>query len=78
AGSTVLPAAVRDFIYRLTFRNRGGLVSPIPLELGFEDGSRQRVTLPAQIWRADPTTAHWRVVTAKPLAYALIDPDNVT
>lgn len=72
-----LAADPRHF-YRLSFRNIGGLVSPIPLSLRFADGSRARVTIPVQVWRRDPLKIEWRYVSAKALSAVEIDPDGAT
>lgn len=39
--------------YRITIENDGGLVMPIWMDLSFEDGRVERVTLPADAWRMD-------------------------
>ncbi|WP_114394523.1 M1 family metallopeptidase [Oleisolibacter albus] len=44
----------KDFVYFLSFRNKGGLVMPLPLTLTFEDGATEDLLIPAEIWRLDP------------------------
>ncbi|TXI85464.1 MAG: M1 family peptidase [Crocinitomicaceae bacterium] len=39
--------------YELTFSNKGGLVSPIIIEATFEDGSKEVIKIPAEIWKMD-------------------------
>ena len=39
-----------DF-YQLDFKNVGGLVMPLILEFKFEDGSKEEVRIPVEIWR---------------------------
>ncbi|MEO0548582.1 MAG: M1 family aminopeptidase [Pseudomonadota bacterium] len=43
----------REF-YVLEFSNIGGLVMPIILGLEFDDGAKERVYIPAEIWRRSP------------------------
>jgi aminopeptidase N len=41
----------QPFIYFVDFTNIGGLVSPIPLVMHYEDGSSRELMIPAEIWR---------------------------
>jgi hypothetical protein len=41
----------KDYFYELTFSNLGGLVMPIILEFTFEDNTKERIQIPAEIWR---------------------------
>ena len=45
--------AEQPFIYFVDFENIGGLVSPIPLVMHYEDGSSRELMIPAEIWRRD-------------------------
>lgn len=38
-------------IYEITFKNAGGLVTPIVIEWTYKDGSKETETIPAEIWR---------------------------
>lgn len=40
----------RHFL-KVEFENIGGLVTPLPLVLHFADGSKESITIPAEIWR---------------------------
>ncbi len=51
--------------YVLDFSNHGGLVMPIILELEFEDGSKDNMYIPAEIWRRSPKAVSKLVVTEK-------------
>ena len=53
-----------------------GIVMPVPLRLDFLDGSSERLKLPAQIWRNDAAEARALVWRAKPIARAILDPDD--
>jgi hypothetical protein len=60
------------------FENRGGLVSPLIVELQFEDGSKQLVRIPAEIWRRDTRRTSKLFVSDKPLASVRFDPYRET
>ncbi|WP_286232925.1 M1 family metallopeptidase [Thalassotalea sediminis] len=51
--------------YVLDFTNKGGLVMPIILELSFEDGSKEMMRIPAEIWRRSPKAVSKLIVTEK-------------
>ncbi|AEP31682.1 M1 family metallopeptidase [Brumicola nitratireducens] len=51
--------------YVLDFSNHGGLVMPIILELEFEDGTKDNMYIPAEIWRRTPKAVSKLVVTEK-------------
>ncbi|MEE2681692.1 MAG: M1 family metallopeptidase [Planctomycetota bacterium] len=38
------------------FRNHGGVVTPLPLELTWADGTTESVMLPAEVWKRNPRT----------------------
>lgn len=62
--------------YILEFSNRGGLVMPIILELAFKNGTKQNLTLPAEIWRRSPEKVSKLIVTDKKqeLVSVVVDP----
>ncbi|MBL8267045.1 M1 family metallopeptidase [Steroidobacter sp.] len=64
--------------YWLRFRNVGGVVMPILLDLTFDDGSTETVRIPAEIWRRSAREVTWQYVTAKTLSVAEIDPRQQT
>ena len=63
--------------YVLEFSNVGGLVMPIILQLEFADGSKERMHIPAEIWRRNPHTVRKLLVfeKAKELASVVVDPN---
>ena len=65
---------VKDNFYRFTFRNKGGLVMPVILQMEFTDASRETVRIPAEIWRRNSQQVTWQFVTPKELKQAEIDP----
>jgi len=63
--------------YVLNFTNRGGLVMPIILGLAFKDGSREKLTIPAEIWRRNAREVAKLLVypKGKELVEVVVDPD---
>jgi hypothetical protein len=43
--------AKEDDYYIFEFSNQGGLIMPIPLELTYEDGTKELIRIPSGIWR---------------------------
>jgi hypothetical protein len=62
--------------YVLNFSNLGGLVMPIILELAYEDGSKEEMRIPAEIWRRTPKAVSKLIVTEKDkeLVSVTVDP----
>lgn len=60
--------------YRFSFRNVGGVVMPIILQLEFTDGSSRILRLPAELWRRNPDVVMWDFPTDKELRAARLDP----
>ena len=63
--------------YVLEFSNNGGLVMPIILDLEFADERKERLHIPAEIWRRNPDTVRKLIVLEKgdELISATVDPD---
>ena len=63
--------------YVLTFSNKGGLVMPIILGLTFTDGSTEKMTIPAEIWRRNPREVSKLLVfdKGKELQQVVLDPN---
>ncbi len=51
--------------YVMSFSNHGGLVMPIIVEMTFEDGSKEMLRIPAEIWRRTHKQVQKLVVTDK-------------
>ncbi|WP_420934366.1 M1 family metallopeptidase [Alteromonas sp. A081] len=62
--------------YVLNFSNLGGLVMPIILELAYEDGTKEEMRIPAEIWRRTPKAVSKLIVTEKDkeLVSVTVDP----
>lgn len=69
--------ADRNF-YELTFENKGGLVMPIILEWTYEDGSKEREYLPAEIWKKNETVVTKVFAKDKKVTNILVDPNKET
>ncbi len=63
------------YFYEVTFEKPGGLVMPIILELTYKDGTKERKTLPAQIWRYNEWEVKKVFRTQKEITNIVVDPD---
>ncbi|SFZ93785.1 Peptidase family M1 [Flaviramulus basaltis] len=64
--------------YEVTFEKPGGLVMPIILEITYEDGTKERKTYPAQIWRYNENEVKKVFKTDKAITGFVVDPDLET
>ena len=69
---------ITPYLYQVEFEKPGGLVMPIIVELTYEDGTKERKTLPAQIWMRDDNKATKVFASAKEVKSIMIDPDFET
>lgn len=44
-------AEEQDYVYFIDFENRGGLPTPLPLTITYENGDAEALVLPAETWR---------------------------
>ena len=65
-------------LYELTFKNIGGLISPIIIEWTFKDGSKQIEKIPAEIWRTNEQEVKKVFVKEKEVTGIVIDPKEET
>jgi len=63
-------------IYELTFKNAGGLVTPIVIEWTFKDGSKEIERVPAEIWRTNETQIKKVFIKEKEVVNILVDPNS--
>ena len=40
-----------EYLSFIDFKNKGGLLTPLPLTITFADGKKQDMMIPAEIWR---------------------------
>jgi len=69
---------MKKYFYGVKLSNVGGLVMPVILELQLEDGSKEEIRIPAEIWRKNNRQVSKMVVTTKPLKAILLDPHQET
>ena len=76
----VLDRAVADgdYIYFIDFQNVGGLVTPLPLQLTYADGSVEALMVPAEIWRRNTSVVTQFLVRDKRLQAVELDPHHQT
>ena len=64
--------------YEITYNKPGGLVMPIIVEFTYNDGSKERKTYPAQIWRYNDKEITKVFSSKKQIKSIVIDPDLET
>ena len=62
-------------IYEMTFRNLGGLVTPLVIEWTFTDGSKEIERIPAEIWRTNEYQVSKVFMKEKEVANIVLDPN---
>jgi hypothetical protein len=65
-------------LYELTFKNSGGLVSPIIIEWTYKDGTKELEKIPAEIWRTNENEVKKTFVKEKEVVNIVIDPKEET
>jgi hypothetical protein len=60
--------------YVVDFKNVGGLVMPILLDIEYENGSHEEMRIPAEIWRYDPRKVKKLILTDRPIRRIVVDP----
>jgi hypothetical protein len=66
------------YFYEITVEKPGGLVMPIIIEYTYADGTKERVTHPAEIWRFNDKEVGLSKATDKEIVGIVIDPDLET
>ena len=64
--------------YEITYEKPGGLVMPIIVEFTYKDGSKEKKTYPAEIWRLNDKEISKVFSSSKQIESILIDPDLET
>ncbi|TXD49409.1 M1 family metallopeptidase [Polaribacter sp. IC073] len=67
-----------NYFYEVTFNKPGGLVMPIIVEYTYDDGTTERKTYPAQIWRYNDKQVTKAIHSDKQITKIVIDPDLET
>ena len=60
--------------YIFEFSNKGGLVMPIPLEITYEDGTKELIRMPVEVWRKNSNKTKWLKRSKLKITQAVIDP----
>ena len=66
------------FHYEITYNKPGGLVMPIIVEFTYKDGTKERKTYPAEIWRLNDNEITKVFSSSKEITNIQIDPDLET
>lgn len=64
------------YYHRMTIENTGGLVLPVELEVEFADGTKKRVSLPAEVWRNNEKLHEYGFFSDKEISKVTVDPDQ--
>lgn len=65
-------------LYQIEFKNIGGLIMPIILQLNFADGTSKMERIPANIWRMNENSVKKVFVTDKEVVSFVLDPFKET
>lgn len=66
------------YFYEVTFEKPGGIPMPIIAEVTYEDGTTERFTYPAQIWRKNDAEVGKVIASEKEITKIVVDPDEET
>ncbi len=66
------------YFYKVTFEKPGGLVMPIIAEYTYADGTKERISYPAQIWRLNDNEVSKAIASSKEIVAITVDPDLET
>ncbi|MFT7148729.1 MAG: hypothetical protein ACI82Q_000582 [Nonlabens sp.] len=61
-------------VYQITFKNKGGLITPLVIEWTYKDGSKEIERIPAEIWRRNESEVTKLFVKDKEVDSVLFDP----
>ena len=65
-------------LYEVTFRNKGGLVTPLIIEFTYADGSKKADKIPAEIWRRNENEVKKVFASEKEVVNITLDPYQET
>jgi hypothetical protein len=64
------------YYYRIKLQNEGGLVTPVQMDVTFENGTVDRIDLPVDVWRANEKEFVFGLFTDDELTKVVVDPDG--
>jgi hypothetical protein len=70
--------AGKRYLYEVDFKNIGGLVMPLVVEFEYDDGTREMVRIPAEIWRVNASVVTKAFTTSKKVTAITLDPAEET
>jgi hypothetical protein len=62
-------------IYEITFKNKGGLVTPLVIQWIYKDGTREIEKIPAEVWRLNETQITKVFLKDKEVTNIILDPN---
>lgn len=62
-------------IYQITFKNKGGLVTPLVIQWTYKDGSKEIEKIPAEVWRFNEQEVTKVFVKDKEVTNIMLDPN---
>ncbi|QNH61710.1 M1 family metallopeptidase [Hymenobacter sediminicola] len=60
--------------YEVGLKNVGGLTMPVIVQMTYEDGKQEKMTIPAEIWRKNNAEVTKVFITEKPVVSFVLDP----
>jgi hypothetical protein len=66
------------YYYTVNFKNVGGLIMPVLVEMKYKDGTSEMVRIPAEIWRKSPYEVNKSFITSKEVVEFILDPKEET
>jgi hypothetical protein len=69
---------VPKYFYEIIFDKPGELVMPIIVEYEYEDGSKEKIKYPVQVWRKNDNEVSKMVTSNKKIVNIILDPDLET
>ncbi len=64
--------------YIITVDNLGGIISPLPFEIVYQDGSSEHLNVPVEVWFEDQANASHIMFRTKEIKHISLDPDYIT
>ena len=66
------------YLYNVVFEKPGGIPMPLIVEYTYADGSTEKITYPAQVWRKNPKEVSKAIASDKEITKIVVDPDLET
>ena len=65
------------YYWRVNIENKGGILMPVVMEVTYDDGSKERIKLPVDIWRNNELKFQKGFFSNKQVVKIQLDPDEV-